>query len=115
MSAAVAKMPWRDFPRPSGLVTATVSSKDGLLAKDPKDKDAHTELFISGTQPTKISTYDPTKEKKPGDKGTPDGKSDPSKIDDKLPPPPPPQQRGDTSTPTTPPPLSKPATAKPGT
>jgi penicillin-binding protein 1A len=112
MSAAVAKIPWRDFPRPSGIVTATISSKDGLLAKDPKDKDARTELFISGTQPNKISTYDPKKEKKPGEKDLPDSKSDPTKTGEKLPPPPP---RGDTAVPIPPPPPDKPVSAKPGT
>lgn len=50
MMAALAKMPARDFVRPSGIVSATVSPKDGNLA-DPKSKDAHSEIFIEGTQP----------------------------------------------------------------
>lgn len=114
MTVAVEKMPWRDFPRPSGFVTATVSQKDGMLAKDPKDKEARSEIFISGTQPTKVSTYDPKKEKKLDNK-TPDGKSNPLQADEKLPPPPP-LQRSDTAGPSLPPPPpSKPVTAKPGT
>ena len=112
MTVAVEKMPWRDFPRPGGLVTATVSQKDGMLAKDPKDKEARSEIFISGTQPTKISTYDPTKEKKLDNK-TPDGKANTTQTDEKLPPPPP-LPRGDAG-PLPPPPPSKPVTAKPGT
>lgn len=103
MSTAVAKMPWRDFPRPAGFVTATVSPKDGMLAKDPKDKEARTEIFISGTQPTKVSTYDPTKDKKTDDKSKPDGKLDPAQsADDKMPPPPP--RGGDQTEPLPPPP-----------
>jgi penicillin-binding protein 1A len=54
MLAALAKSPVRDFPRPSGIVSAPVSPKDGLLV-DPKSKDARQEIFIEGTQPTKRS------------------------------------------------------------
>jgi penicillin-binding protein 1A len=50
MMAALAKLPVRDFVRPSGIVSAPVSPKDGNLA-DPKSKDAHNEIFIEGTQP----------------------------------------------------------------
>jgi penicillin-binding protein 1A len=62
MTSALAKVPARDFTRPSGIVSATIA-KDGLLANDPKDKDAKNEIFIDGTQPTKPSN--PTA--KPGD------------------------------------------------
>ncbi len=50
MTAAVAKLPAKDFTRPSGIVSAPVSPKDGSLA-DPKSKDVHNEIFIEGTQP----------------------------------------------------------------
>ncbi|MCX7781253.1 MAG: penicillin-binding protein 1A [Negativicutes bacterium] len=62
MLEAAAKYPVRDFIRPSGIVSATISTKDGLLvndpkaAADPKNKDVRTEIFIEGTQPTKPST-----------------------------------------------------------
>jgi penicillin-binding protein 1A len=52
MMTALAKTPARDFSRPSGIVSASVSTKDGLLA-DPKSKDARSEIFVEGTQPTK--------------------------------------------------------------
>ena len=104
MSAAVKKRPIRDFPRPSGFVTAVVSTKDGLLAKDPKDKDARSEIFISGTQPNKISTYDPSKEKKP------DSKTDKTKDDAGDLPLPPPLPQSEPAAPLPPPP---PAPAKP--
>lgn len=66
MKTAVAKYPVRDFPRPSGIVSATISTKDGLLApnsKNPadpanKNKDIRNEIFIEGTQPTRSSTAD---------------------------------------------------------
>ncbi len=83
MSAAVAKTPWRDFPRPTGLVTAVISPKDGLLAKDPKSKDALTEIFISGTQPDKISPDDPKKEEKPEEESDSDKETDSGKKDKK--------------------------------
>lgn len=109
MNAAVAKKPWRDFPRPNGFVTAVVSVKDGMLAKDPKDKDARSEIFISGTQPNKISTYDPAKEKKPDDK------AGINKDNDKLPPPPPPLPQSQPIAPLPPPPPpTKPVNGKPG-
>ncbi|MDU4962593.1 MAG: penicillin-binding protein 1A [Sporomusaceae bacterium] len=113
MSAATASLPARDFPRPSGIVAAAVSTKDGLLAKDPKDKDANNEIFIEGTQPTKISTYDPDKEKKPDEKDAkpgdaPDGKTPAATTDEKLPPPPP---RGNSAV-LPPPPPDKPAATK---
>lgn len=81
MSAALAKTPARDFPRPSGIVSASVSNKDGLLV-DPKSKDAHSEIFIEGTQPTKTSSPDDkNNDKHPPLDGTTTG-------DKTLPPPP---------------------------
>jgi len=71
MSEAVAKMPWRDFTRPRGIVSATVSIKDGGLITDPNNKESVTDLFIEGTVPTKPSTAPPT--------------LDPSKTDTVLP------------------------------
>jgi len=56
MTSALANVPARDFPRPSGIVSAAISPKDGLLVPDPKSKDAQNEIFIEGTQPTKPST-----------------------------------------------------------
>lgn len=56
MAKAVDGMPVRDFPRPSGIVSATVSTQDGLLVTDPNNKDAKNEIFIEGTQPNKQST-----------------------------------------------------------
>lgn len=55
MTQALAKVPPKDFSRPDGIVTATVSTKDGLLVLDPKIKDSRSEIFIQGTQPTKLS------------------------------------------------------------
>ncbi|SHJ75326.1 transglycosylase domain-containing protein [Propionispora hippei] len=56
MARAVEGMPVRDFPRPGGIVSATVSTQDGLLVTDPNNKDAKSEIFIEGTQPNKQST-----------------------------------------------------------
>ncbi len=82
MTAALANTPVRDFPRPSGIVSAPVSPKDGLLV-DPKSKDARQEIFIEGTQPTKPSQ---TTDDKNGDKpSTADGTSSGERT---LPPPP---------------------------
>lgn len=56
MSKALSNVPSRDFPRPSGIVSATVSTEDGLLVNDPSNKDVKNEIFIDGTQPNKQST-----------------------------------------------------------
>lgn len=63
MSEAAAKYPVRDFPRPGGIVSATVSTKDGLLVTDPANKDVQNEIFVDGTQPTKPSTLIDEKDK----------------------------------------------------
>jgi penicillin-binding protein 1A len=81
MSVAVANMPVRDFPRPSGIVSATISPKDGLLSPDPKSKDAQNEIFIEGTQPTKPSTGQ-------GPNNRTDQPGDSQSGDKTLPPPP---------------------------
>lgn len=95
MNSALAKTPARDFVRPDGIVAATVSTKDGLLVNDPKNKDAHNELFIEGTQPTKQSTA--KDEKKPD-------ASQPGKT---LPPPPTKNDNKDTGPAATIPPVPK--------
>ena len=69
MSEATAKLPVQDFVQPKGIVTAAISPKDGLLAPDPNSKDARHEIFIEGTQPTRISP--PLKPVKPEDKTLP--------------------------------------------
>jgi len=55
MAAAHEGIPVHDFPRPDGIVTALINTKDGLLARDPNGPDVQTEIFIEGTQPTKYS------------------------------------------------------------
>jgi len=55
MSSALSKTPARDFTVPSGIVSALISSRDGLLVTDPKNKNAYSEYFVDGTQPTKLS------------------------------------------------------------
>lgn len=75
MREALAKTPAHDFARPDGIVSATVSNKDGLLS-DSKNKDARNEIFIEGTQPTKQST------------ATEDKKTDSLQPGKTLPPPP---------------------------
>ena len=60
MKDATAKSPWKDFPRPNGIVSATVSSRDGGLVTDPKNKDAITDYFIDGNQPKNLSTAPPS-------------------------------------------------------
>ncbi|MBP2641448.1 MAG: pbpF 2 [Firmicutes bacterium] len=56
MSSALSKTPARDFTVPSGIVSVLISSRDGLLVTDPKNKNAYSEYFVDGTQPTKLST-----------------------------------------------------------
>ncbi|CUH96207.1 putative membrane protein [Propionispora sp. 2/2-37] len=65
MSKALTTVPARDFPRPSGIISATISTEDGLLVNDPNNKDAKSEIFIEGTQPSKqsASSSDTGKEK----------------------------------------------------
>lgn len=92
MLAALANVPVRDFVRPKGIVSATISPKDGGLANDPKNKDAQNEIFIEGTQPTKPSTAN--------------GASQPAADGpgDKTLPPPPPSKPDKPAAPTTTPP-----------
>ena len=56
MKEATAKTPWKDFPRPRGITTATISTKDGGLVTDPQNKDSITDYFIEGNQPKQPST-----------------------------------------------------------
>ncbi len=56
MKEATAKLAWKDFPRPRGITSATVSTKDGGLVTDPKNKDVITDYFIDGNQPKQPST-----------------------------------------------------------
>ena len=59
MKEATAKMPIKDFPRPRGIVSATVSTRDGGLITDPNNKESVTDFFIEGTQPKHPSTAPP--------------------------------------------------------
>lgn len=68
------KYPASDFPKPSGVTTARVSSKDGLLVDDEKNKDSYMEIFVSGTEPKKISSVELKKDDKKDDKKNNDGK-----------------------------------------
>jgi penicillin-binding protein 1A len=96
MMAALEKVPARDFIRPSGIVSAAVSPKDGQLV-DPKSKDAHNEIFIEGTQPKPKA---PTDDKN-GEMAIP------GETNGKSLPPPPTKPTGPTS-PVQPPPPAKP-------
>lgn len=95
MKDATAKMPWKDFPRPRGITTATVSTRDGGLVTDPNNKESVTDYFIEGTQPKQPSTA-PT----PTDPNAPPA----GKTDTPIP-----GQSGKTTTPS-----KKPDTAPPG-
>jgi penicillin-binding protein 1A len=59
MHDATAKTPWKDFPRPRGIISATVSTRDGGLVTDPNNKETITDYFIEGTQPKNLSTAPP--------------------------------------------------------
>jgi penicillin-binding protein 1A len=105
MQQATAKIPVKDFPRPRGIISATVSTKDGGLITDPNNKDSVTDYFIEGTQPKQPSTAPP-----PTDPNAPPA----NKTDTPIP-----GQSGKTTTPstkpTTPPPGGKPGTTTPTT
>ena len=105
MQQATAKMPVKDFPRPRGIISATVSTKDGGLITDPNNKESVTDYFIEGTQPKQPSTAPP-----PTDPNAPPA----NKTDTPIP-----GQSGKTTTPstkpTTPPPGGKPGTTTPPT
>ena len=49
----------KDFPRPRGIISATVSTRDGGLITDPNNKESITDYFIEGTQPKQPSTAPP--------------------------------------------------------
>ncbi len=87
MTKAIAGVPARDFPRPSGVVTSPISAADGLQVVDPKEKDALGEVPVEGTQPTKPSSPD-GKKTKPNADADKSGNSNGSKSNDLLPPPP---------------------------
>lgn len=117
MIEASAKYPVRDFSRPSGIVTSLVSNKDGLLVNDSKNKETYNEIFIEGTQPTKLSPLVEAKKDKNGkgkDAKEDDKSSDPASLSDKQLTPPPPKPESTPATapasPTSPPP---PPSAKP--
>lgn len=59
MQEATAKTPWKDFPRPRGIISATVSTRDGGLVTDPNNKETITDYFIEGNQPKNLSTAPP--------------------------------------------------------
>ena len=82
MNAALSKTIARDFTVPSGVVSASVSTKDGLLVTDPKNKNAYPEYFIDGTQPSKISTTSDKTDKKPDDSTK---TTQPAKVDKTTP------------------------------
>jgi len=110
MRDASAKYVARDFARPSGIIAARISTKDGLLVTDPDDKEGRNEIFIEGTQPTKVSTATATKDSKDKDGNdvktvdnlSTDGGSD-GTVEKTLPPPPVKKDKK-TSTPSQPPP-----------
>jgi len=55
IQAALAKTPPRDFPRPPGIITATVDDKSGLLPGPYTPlADLVTDLFARGTVPTRM-------------------------------------------------------------
>ncbi|HWR29583.1 MAG TPA: PBP1A family penicillin-binding protein [Negativicutes bacterium] len=86
MKEATANTPWKDFPRPRGITSATISTRDGGLVTDPKNKDAITDYFIEGNQPKQPSTALP-----PTDPNAPPA----TKTDTPIP-----GQSGKTTTPT---------------
>jgi penicillin-binding protein 1A len=57
MKAAHAGRPSTDFPRPSGIVTATIDPATGLLAY-PGQTDSVEEEFLDGTVPSAVSAPD---------------------------------------------------------
>ena len=54
---------YKDFDKPSGIVTATVCKKSGKLAvagvcdRDPRGNQVYTEYFAAGTAPTEICDH----------------------------------------------------------
>jgi penicillin-binding protein 1A len=110
----------RDFVRPSGIVAARISTKDGLLLNDPTNQEGRNEIFVEGTQPNKLSTATASatkdgKDIKMGkDKDGKDIKLDETgatgetlDTDEKTPPPPPIKTDKNSVTPLAPPPPPK--------
>lgn len=55
MKTALEDVPKSGFPRPPGIVTATVDSKSGLLpGPNTPEKDLVTDIFAKGTVPTEV-------------------------------------------------------------
>ncbi|HWR44580.1 penicillin-binding protein 1A [Sporomusa sp.] len=120
MSDVSAKYVARDFVKPSGIVAARVSTKDGLLLNDPNNQEGRNEIFIEGTQPNKLSTVTATKDGKDNKDGKDkDGKDikqpdqtgatgETSGTDEKTPPPPPVKNDRNPVSPSAPPPPPKP-------
>ncbi|WP_424659161.1 transglycosylase domain-containing protein [Desulfofundulus sp.] len=55
MTRALQNTPVQDFPRPPGIVSATVDSKSGLLpGPNTPPQDMVTDLFAQGTVPTRV-------------------------------------------------------------
>lgn len=117
MSDASSKYVARDFIKPSGIVAARISTKDGLLLNDPDNKEGRSEIFVEGTQPTKVSTVMSTKDDKNGkdkdgkdikqtDQTHPAGET--SGTIEKTVPPPPGKNDQSAVTPSSPPPPPKP-------
>ncbi|WP_425061220.1 Penicillin-binding protein 1F [Sporomusa carbonis] len=116
MSAVSSKYVARDFVKPSGIVAARVSTKDGLLINDPNNQESRNEIFVEGTQPTKISSVAATKDGKDAKDGkNKDGKdvkqgdqsqpaSETAATIEKTLPPPPVKNDKTTDTPLPPPP-----------
>lgn len=110
----------RDFVRPSGIVTARISTEDGLLLNDSNNKAAREEIFAEGTQPTKVSTVTAPmddKDKKDGKDIAKDDDKNPTQNSDtetssitgeQVPPPPPAKNNKHTVDPLLPPPPPKP-------
>lgn len=120
MREASTKYVARDFVKPSGIVTARISTQDGLLLNDAASKEARDELFAEGTQPTKVSTVTATKDdndKKDGKDNTANndgknpaqaGNTEGSDTAEQIPPPPPAKNSKTTIDPALPPPPPKP-------
>lgn len=116
MREASTKYVARDFVKPSGIVTARISTQDGLLLNDAASKEARDELFAEGTQPTKVSTVTATKDdndKKDGKDNTANndgknpaqaGNTEGSDTAEQIPPPPPAKNSKNTIDPALPPP-----------
>ncbi|BBB92852.1 MAG TPA: penicillin-binding protein 1A [Methylomusa anaerophila] len=116
MSDVADKYTARDFVKPSGVVAVRVSNRDGLLINDPNNQDSRNEIFMEGTQPTKVSTATADKDAKDKDNkdankdgkksGQPESTTEPVQSD-KILPPPPPRSDKQTVSPAPPPPPEK--------